>query len=308
MLSLRLRRIAQCCSAVAALLFAPPISAMDVRSLWDFTDPARSEAVFRERLKGATGDDALVLQTQIARTYGLRSRFDDAHALLDQIEPKLARAGAEPRVRYLLERGRTWRSSKRPEPARPLFVQAVELATTAKLDELAVDAMHMVALLESAPEAQMHWNQRALALAQSSTDPNTRNWDASLANNIGWTLRDQGRDEEALASFRTALAARERIGRPADIRSTRWMIASTLRAMGRFDEALVELRRLEREQEQLGEPDGFVFEELAENLLAQRKTEEAKPYFLRAWEVLSRDTSLDRPDDKRLQRLRDLGH
>ena len=44
---------------------------IDVRALWDFDDPGASEARFREAFATVTGDDALVLETQIARTYGL---------------------------------------------------------------------------------------------------------------------------------------------------------------------------------------------------------------------------------------------
>ena len=279
---------------------------MEIRSLWDFSDPARSEAVFRELLKNTTGDDVLSLQTQIARSYGLRSRFDDAHALLDRVEPMLANAGAEPKVRYLLERGRKFRSSKKPEQARPLFLQAVDIASAARLDELAVDAMHMVALVEADTAQQMGWNRRALALALSSSEPNARNWDASLANNIGMTLHDQSRFDEALASFNLALAARVRIGEAKDVRVARWMVAWTLRSLKRHDEALTLLRDLQREFEQLGQADGYVFEEIAENLLSKSKPLEAKPFFARAWELLSQDESPDRPDEKRLNRMKDL--
>ena len=279
---------------------------MDIRALWDFSNPARSEAVFRELLKTSTGDDTLSLQTQIARSYGLRSRFDDAHALLDQVEPQLASAGPEPQVRHLLERGRTWRSSGKPAQAQPLFLRAVALAGQAHLDELAVDAMHMVALVEADAEQQLHWNQRALALAQASSEPNARAWDASLSNNIGMTQHGQGRFEDALLSFNTALAARVRIGKAEDVRVARWMVAWTLRSLQRHDEALASLRALEREFEQLGQPDAYVFEEIAENLLAQGKPLQAKPYFARAWELLSKDESLGRADEKRLARMKDL--
>ena len=279
---------------------------MDIKSLWNFADPAASEALFRERLASARGDDALTLQTQIARSLGLRSRFDDAHALLDTIAPQLAHAGPEPRVRYLLERGRTFRSAKQPERAKPLFEQAVDLASANRLDELAVDAMHMMALVESASAEQMRWNQRALTLAQSSSEPNARSWDASLANNIGMTLHGEGRYDEALASFKAALAARERMGKPADIRVAHWMIAWTLRALKRHDEALVILRRLEREFEAIGETDGYVFEEIAENLLAHGQAAAAKPCFARAHAALSADSSLDRPDAQHLARLLSL--
>ena len=164
----------------------------------------------------------------------------------------------------------------------------------------------MIALVETAPEAQMQWNRKALAVAAASADPVARNWDASLANNIGMTLHDSGRYEEALASFRTALAARERIGKAGRTREAHWMVAWTLRSLGRHEEALAILRRLEAENGAAGTPDGYVFEEIAENLLAQRQDAAAKPYFAQAWRTLSADTSLDRPDETRLARLERL--
>jgi tetratricopeptide (TPR) repeat protein len=296
-------------AAIAAMLAAalclthPGAFAMDVSPFWNFDDPAGTEARLRGALATARGDDALVLRTQIARTLGLRSRFDEAHALLDAIEPQLPGAGAEPRVRLLLERGRTWRSSGQPARARPLFAQAVPIAQAAALDALAIDAMHMVALVEPDPQAQLDWNRRALAAAQTATDPAARDWDASLANNIGMTLHAQGRFEEALESFRAQLAARERIGKPGGVRIARWMIAWTLRSLRRHDEALALLRSLEREFAAIGEADGYVHEEIGENLLAQGDAGAARPEFARAHALLSADTSLGRPDATHLARL-----
>ena len=299
------RALCQAGLAIVLVASVMEVSAMDIRALWDFNDPARSEAVFRERLAGASADDKLSLQTQIARTYGLRSRLAEAHALLDRIEPALAAAGPEPKVRYLLERGRTWRSSRQPDKARPLFLEAVELAGAAKLEFLAIDAMHMVALIEPA-EQQMTWNQRALAAARQASDPAARNWDASLANNIGMSLHEQGRFEEALANFRSALAARERIGEAQAIRTAHWMVAWTLRSLKRHAEALAILQRLDREAAASGRPDGYVFEEIGENLLAQGQAQQARPWFAKAHALLSQDSSLDRPDEQHLARLLEL--
>jgi tetratricopeptide (TPR) repeat protein len=290
----------------ALLLTSTEVPAMDIRTLWNFDDPVRSEAVFRDHLAAARGDDALSLQTQIARTYSLRSRFADAHALLDRIEPELATAGPEPKVRFLLERGRTWRSGQQPEKARPLFLQAAELANQARLEFLAIDAMHMVALIEPTLEQQLEWNRRALAAAQRASDPAARNWDASLANNIGMSLHDAGRYEEALASFRSALAARERLGKPGGIRTAHWTIAWTLRALKRHEEALAILMRIEREAAAAGAPDGYVFEEIGENLLALARAPEAGPWFAKAHAQHRQDSSLNRPDDKHLARLIEL--
>ena len=69
--------------------------------------------------------------------------------------------------------------------------------------------MHMVALVEPGSEARAGAGTGApLVLARASSDPLAQRWEASLANNIGWTLAGAGRYDEALASFETALAAR----------------------------------------------------------------------------------------------------
>lgn len=273
---------------------------MDIRSLWNFDDPAASEAVFRRLLVEAQGDDALSLRTQVARTHSLRRQFAQAHAELDAMQPALAAAGAEPRVRHLLERGRTLRSAGEKQQARPLFVQAVDAARAARLDELAVDAMHMVALVEPETADQLQWNDRALAVALASAEPNARAWEGSLANNSGMSLHGAGRFDEALASFRQALVARERDGKPAQVRIAHWMVAWTLRALQRHEAALDIQHRLERERAEAGEVDGWVFAELGENLSALGREAEAGPWFDRAIDALGNDL----PDAETLARWR----
>ena len=76
---------------LAALTIASPAMAIDLDALWDFSKPALSEERFRSALAGASGDDALILQTQIARTWGLRRDFERARAILAEVE----RAGFE---------------------------------------------------------------------------------------------------------------------------------------------------------------------------------------------------------------------
>jgi tetratricopeptide (TPR) repeat protein len=262
---------------------------MDIRSLWDFDDLAASEARFRRLLADAQGDDALSLRTQIARTHSLRRQFAEAHAELDAMLPALDAAGAEPRVRHLLERGRTLRSAGERQHALPLFAQAVDRARAARLDELMVDAMHMRALVEPDTADQLAWNDRALAAALASDEPNARAWEGSLANNIGMSLHGVGRFDEALASFRQALAARERDGKPRQVRIAQWMVAWTLRAMKRHPEALALQQRLEQEWAAAGEVDGWVYAELGENLALLGREAEAGPWFSRAIDALAND-------------------
>lgn len=260
-----MRRGAALLAGALALTGVKALAAgIDVYALWDYGRPAESEARFREALKTATGDDALVLRTQIARTYSLRRRFDEAHAELDAISPQLAAAGAEVRVHALLERGRTLRSSGRAADARPLFEQAVELARGAGLERLAADAMHMVALVEPDTDAAIDWHRRTIAYARAAQDPKARGWVAPALNNLGDTLRRARRLDEALAAFREAeqaYAQRDPAGEP--VRVARWQVANVLRLLGRIDEALAMQLDLEQRNADAGAPDGYVFEELA---------------------------------------------
>ena len=58
------------------------------------------------------------------------------------------------------------------------------------------------------PDGAREWNERAMELARSSSDPDAQRWIASLANNMGWARHDAGDYVEALELFRIALAER----------------------------------------------------------------------------------------------------
>src|SRR5882762_6330847 len=117
--------------------------AAGLAQLWNFSNPSESEQRFRDAMAGARGDLRLELETQIARTYSLRKRFADAHQLLDEMEPRLKDAGLKPRLRYLLERGRTFNSAGDKARAGPLFLRAWELARAGEEEDLAIDAAHI---------------------------------------------------------------------------------------------------------------------------------------------------------------------
>jgi hypothetical protein len=61
------------------------------------------------------------------------------------------------------------------------------------------------------------------------------------------------------------------------------------------------------QSEESGESDGYSFEEAAECLLALEREEEARPYFARAYEVLSKDPWFPPGDAARLERMKELG-
>ena len=238
----------------------------DFDALWDHADPAATEARFRALLpefervaasgkvsgapSGTRSDPSsespsgapsrvrrsahLQLLTQLARTKSLQRAFDEAHRILDTVEPQLEDADDVTRVRYLLERGRALNSSGRPGDARPLFVDAFDRARACGADGFAVDAAHMVAIVEP-PDGALAWNERALTLAETSPDPAARRWRASLYNNLGWTYHAMGNDARALDVFERAVPLREAAGNAATIRIARWSVARILRAIADID-------------------------------------------------------------------------
>ena len=279
--------------------------------LWDYDDPAASEARFRELLPDlvAGGDESLRAQllTQIARALALQRRFDEARAVLAQAEARLDAAGARARVRWLLETGRCHNSSGSPEQSLACFREAWELASQCGEDFHAVDAAHMLAIVEPAAEDRLAWTMRALELAESSEDARVGKWPGSLHNNIGWTWHDQGDYARALEHFRKALAWRERQGDLATMRIARWCIARCLRSLWRLDEALAMQRALLAEYRAEDAPDGYVYEELGECLLLLGRESEARPWFARAHAELSQDAWLQAEEANRLARLERLG-
>ena len=94
-------------------------------------------------------------------------------------------------VRVLLERGRVLNTSGHPEMAVPLFEQAAELADHLGEEFLAVDALHMLAIADSAHAET--WTRSALEYASTVHDERTKRWMVALHNNLGWTLHDAGR-------------------------------------------------------------------------------------------------------------------
>ncbi len=263
-------------------------NAVDIDSFWEYGDPVGSEARFRAALSSAQGDARLELLTQIARTYSLRGRFDEAQALLDNVEGQLAAAGAPVRVRYLLERGRTLISKGERENARVLFCEAWEQAQAARSEGLAVDAAHMVAITYSGSPEAVAWCQRGLAIARDSHDRKARALIPAMLNNSAWDLHDLGRFAEALPLFEEAQAEWVARDKPEQIRIAKWSVARCLRSLGRFDQALAIQRALEAEHTAVGSVDGYVFEEIAENLAAIGKMDEARRYFERTSAELSK--------------------
>lgn len=252
--------------------------AVNIDQLWDYGKPGDSEARLRDAQKSATGDEALELETQIARTWSLRRDLAKANAILDGVEAKLTpRSTPALRVRYLLERGRCFNSGGDFARAKPLFLEAFDLSQKHGDVVLAIDAAHMLGFSKDSDEA-MRWTERAMQLALSSELPRAVQWRASLANNLGSTERERGNLDAAAKHFDAALRAHQAQGNPARIRIAWWQVANVQRLQGKLDEALAIQQRLEKEMLAANEPDEYVYEELAALYTALQKPDSATGY------------------------------
>lgn len=277
----------------------------DFDELWDYSNPAATEAKFRallpEHEAGKDAESLVELLTQVARTEGLQKRFADGHATLDRaaslLRPDMMRA----RARLFLERGRLFNSAGEKEKARKHFQFAYNHARGVGYAAHAVDAAHMLAISAGTPEEALRWNHVAIELAEKSKDERARRWLASLYNNTGWTHHDAGRYDQALDLFRRALTFREQRNQPNETRVARWCVARTLRSMNRLDEALALQQTLLADHAAAGARDGYVFEELGECHLALGHADEAKEWFFKAYAEFKDDPDFDAT---RLARIR----
>lgn len=176
------------------LTMAEPLPEFD--KLWDYAHPDKSEAVFRALVPKAraSGDRGYLVEllTQLGRTQGLQRRFPEAHRTLDEAEQLLMPETKVARVRYLLERGRAFNSGGQVAKARLLFLQAWDAARACGAEDYAVDAAHMLGIVEP-PEKALEWNERAIARAEAAKNPRVTGWLGALYNNTGWTyLRRRG--------------------------------------------------------------------------------------------------------------------
>jgi tetratricopeptide (TPR) repeat protein len=259
-----------------------------LRPLWDFGDLDVSEARFRAQLAEETTDTGRAeVLTQLARVEGLRGDFERCDALLDEAE---ALGGAE--VRVLLERGRRIRSSGQRGAGRAQFEQAFELARAGDEDVFAVDAAHMVAIVDDM-EA---WTARGVEIAASSGDPGVRYWLGPLYNNVGWSRYEAGDTAGALEAFELALASRERDDpRPDALAFARYGVGKALRAAGRAEEAAAMLEQC------VSLEDADFHEELAEAYAALGRGDDAREQAERALALIPEDG-----DAARIARLRQL--
>ena len=274
---------------------------MDVTAHWNFSDPAATEETFRV-LREST-DSALeraIFDTQIARTFSLRREFENAHAVLQTIDPAI---DPEVATRFELELGRTHNSAGEVEAARRHFDNAAAIAERNRLEYLLVDAVHMQAISAPSPEKAIEFNELALQLAETATDLNAQNWQGSLLNNLAWAHHDLGHFDRALELFLRTVDYWIERAKPDRESIARWSVARCYRSLERHDEALEILRAL---LEQQGDPTGYTSQEIGWNLVALGSNDDAKPFFADAVAQLANDAWYVAEKGEELERMRAL--
>lgn len=280
-------------------------------ALWNFDDPAGTETRFREMLSKARESSnqeyAAELLTQIARAQGLQQKFAEAQATLDEVDALLKPGMKSAKVRTLLERGRVLNSSRNAEEAMPGFTEALRLAQESGLENYAVDAAHMLGVAAKGKES-IKWNEQAMRLAESATDPKAKRWLGPLYNNTGWTYFDMGQYAEALGLFERDIEFRKRGGNNVEIGVARWSAAKMHRHLGQVEQSLkLQLQLLDDPDRKGNDSEGYTREEIGECLMLLNRPAEAAPYFARAWQLLHDDPWLSRDEPERLARLKKLG-
>lgn len=278
-------------------------------ALWNYNDPAATAAKFREVLANLSlaenRSEYLQMQTQIARTQSLQRKFEEAHALLDEVEPRLSKDTVHiEHVRYELERGRTYNSSGRKDDAKRHFDTALMQAKHLSADFYTIDALHMLAIV-APPDESIALNTKAIAVAESSSDERVRGWLGALYNNTGWSVFGKGDYIQALDIFERALAWRVSKKQERETQIATWCVARTLRALGRTDEALAMQLALYEAGITADRKDGYVYEELAELYHAQNDARSAD-FARTAYELLNADAWFRENESSRLERLKSL--
>lgn len=282
-----------------------------IDSLWNFSDPAATEKKFRAILQEAKASENKEyygeLLTQLARTYSLRSEFDESHKILDSVATILEKENMPiVKTRYLLERGRTYNSAKQKEKAISLFKEAFKLAGNINADFYEIDAAHMLGIAEQ-PEKQLEWNLKAMDLAEKTNDQRAKKWLGPLYNNIGWTYHDMRSYAEAMRYFEKSLDWRESNNDERGVFIAKWCIARNYRAMDNIETALkIQGDLLAEIEADSSKTDGYVYEELAECHLIQKDSILASKYFKLAYDVLSNDKWMQNNEAERLERMKRL--
>ncbi len=301
-------RAEQCADELFMNRYNDDITLENFDNIWGLLgDPASVEATLTALLTSAvTSTDRSIyphILSEIALAQGMQKKFNKAHESLDMAERALTPDCALMEAKIFLIRGKVFQQNEELTNARKQFELSYMSSINHGFDFYAIDAAHMIAIICEDNDEKIYWNERAIELANKTTNQKAHNWLGSLYNNLGQNYLEMERFEDALAAFTQSLNYRKKEGLLTNIRVAKWAIACAQRKLGRLDEALQNQLGLFHEYEAVGKNEnfdmpveifhslrGFVSEELAE--LYKAKADVAKSaYFAQlAFDDLSKST------------------
>jgi hypothetical protein len=257
--------------------------------------------------------------SQVALAQAMQKKFELAHSTLDVAGTLLSESDLLATCRVTLERGRVHHQAGESTQALPFFKQSYELAVRGGHTPHTINAAHMIAIVVEDPHSKMEWNQRALALAQESSDPKAQAWISPLYNNLARSQIEARDFEGALISYKACESLAQERNEPLILRGAIWGQALAHRELGQHETAyrlqtglLQEYQEVEQRKE-LPEPlfavaRGMVRAELAELELLHQNVDpaaanRARKYALLAYEDLGSNEWFQRLEPERLERL-----
>jgi tetratricopeptide (TPR) repeat protein len=285
-----------------------------IRDVWDFGDPAASETRFRALAAEAEAEGhgayAAEAMTQVARTFSLRGEFDQANAILDEVDAGPFAGVPVVRVRSLLERGRTLNSSGERVAALRIFDEAYRTAIDAGEHFLAGDAMHMAGIASNLDGEEI-WLQRLQDYANGragSYRDGAQYWLGPMHNNLGWSYMTAERYEDAYRQFELSRASYARTeGKRYETLIADYARGHALRFLDRCAVALpLQEQTFEAIRAEFETEDEYVAEEIALCRAALGDTDGARAPAALAYEAFSQQDWFVESEADRLEALRQL--
>lgn len=264
----------------------------DIDGFWNFEDFSETESKIRVLLsqeEHSRSPRLVELLTQLARVQGLQDKLPEAGATLLLAKDLISKQDAKvdrTEMRFLIEQGRFFGLSMNPAQSLAYFEKAWEASL--KLDEVffSIEAAVLLSISQP-PKHQNKWLQKAIELAETTSDERGKRWLSQLYVMNGWHSFDFRKFEEAFESFEKALTQPQTDQDVPKILAMKWAKARTLRALNRVQEALDMQRGLAVEFQAMGKVNGHVFLEMAECFQLLKNNEEAKTHFESAYKELS---------------------
>ncbi len=281
---------------------------MDFSKYWQYQDPAATHRELDKLLEETPLDDKLVraeILTQMARARGLQQRFEDGEKYLMRALKLIGKNDkSRAYMRYLLEYGRLRNTAGDAKAARISFLTVWDKARQYNYPFLAVDAAHMMAIVEE-PDKQLGWSEKAIEYIESSENKRVSGWLGPLYNNTAWTYHDLGQYDKAMNLFEKGLEFRKSRNDTMGVLIAEWTIARCYRSLNQIDKAKKLQLKLEKEFiDYTGKPYGYVYEELMEIAILEKDEANTKEYAKKAYEILSKDAWTVNNEKNKLDRFK----